>query len=127
MPAEPSLRKKLLPVRVTDEELAEIDARAKRLGWTRSRWVRETLLSETMPVPEKDAEQRELLDQLMRTRFQLKQVGNNLNQLVRLIHTRQVHSTGGSEETLEELVESVRAVTDSLDSLRRWLHERGRP
>ncbi len=124
MSADPSLRNKLLPVRLTERELVDIDARARKLGWTRSRWVRTTLLSGSPPVPETDAELRGLIAELLRLRFQLKQVGNNLNQLVRLIHSRQVHTTQGSEQMLERLTESVRAVTEQLDDLRRLLHRR---
>ena len=109
----------MLRVRVTADELAAYDRAAEACGLKRSEWVRRTLHPE-QPTPRAGTlkQIRAAVAEVSELRFQLKQAGSNLNQLVRLIHERKIHTTQGSEHSIDELVDVHRRTADRLESLR---------
>ncbi len=122
----------VLRVRVTADELSAYDQAAEACGLKRSEWVRRTLHPER-PTPRAGSlkQLRATVAEVSQLKFQLKQAGSNLNQLVRLVHERKIHTTQGSERAIDELVDLHHRAVDQLESLRfeldRHLTERASP
>ena len=119
-PSKPPKKKpEMLRVRVTREELDAYDAAATACEMDRSKWVRQVLHPErSKPRAGALRDTRESIAALVKLRFQVKQAGGNLNQLVRLVHEKKLHTTQGSEELLRELLGLYEEAIERLDELR---------
>ena len=73
-------RNKSIPIRVTEKELEEIDARASKAKKNRTEYLISAALGKEITVIE---DLREMI-------VQLKKIGNNLNQLTRKANAREV-------------------------------------
>lgn len=111
-------KKRALFIRISPEDLEKIDRWVAEDGFTtRSAWIRHRLLNggeESIPALPTN---REWLVESSKLRFELAQVGNNLNQLVRLAHSRRLHTTRDFEAILPRL---TRTVQDAKDRLEDW-------
>lgn len=118
-PKESNPRTQRFAVRLTEEEAATLQRRAKRAGVSVSRYGRVTLLGNDRPAPngtnpppagipdEMDDARRYLAEQVRR-------VGVNLNQVA-----RQLNSGGDlrSEQALLDLIAEIRAYMDEARGL----------
>lgn len=103
--------RKVRTYRSTDAEEKRIAACAKGAGLPRCTWVREAA---KRSLPRFGKDDRKLLRAL---RDQLRAIGNNLNQLVHLAHSRKIHSSRSFREVLRDLTAKVDEQRDTLDRL----------
>ncbi|MDA8020946.1 MAG: MobC family plasmid mobilization relaxosome protein [Thermoanaerobaculia bacterium] len=103
--------RKVRTYRSTDAEERRIAACAEVAGLPRCTWVREAA-KRALPRFAKD--DRMLLRAL---RDQLRAIGNNLNQLVHLAHSRKIHSSRSFRDVLRDLTAKVDEQRDTLDRL----------
>lgn len=116
---------KALFIRVTPEQLKEWDRQVEKSAFsTRSAWIRHRVSTGSERPPDGGGGPGEWLRESAKLRFELAQLGNNLNQLVRRVHARQVHSTREAESLLLRLATAVREVKDRLDLWCRVLEDR---
>ena len=108
---EPVARDVIQKVKLTDEERAELRARASELGMSVPRLMVESALSGV----ETPTERRRMVAELFEARRLLATVANNVNQLAHSANiSGQVHEGRRLEQTLaevDELVAQLRALT----------------
>jgi uncharacterized protein (DUF1778 family) len=99
-------------VRCTEEEFALITEAARRAGLTPTGYTAEAALAAARDaIPPQPEPWREVLAELLASRSQVRRLGANVNQAVRVLH-----STG---EPPEALARAVRAATDAVAHLDR--------
>lgn len=103
--------RKVRTYRSTDAEEKRIAACARDAGLPRCTWVREAA---KRALPRFGKDDRKLLRAL---RDQLRAIGNNLNQLVHLAHSRKIHSSRSFREVLRDLTGKVAEQRDTLDRM----------
>ena len=109
-------KRKVLTYRATDAEERQIAACAERAGMPRSTWIREAA---TRPLPHLKKDDRRRLEKLG---DDLRAIGIDLNQLVRLAHRREIQSSRNFEEVLGRLAAKLGEHRDTLGSVR-WRTE----
>ena len=65
---------------------------------------------------------QEMQAELQMLRFQVARAGKNLNQLTRLVHSRQVHTLTGQDALLEAVGRSCASTLEALDRVDDSLH-----
>ena len=106
-------RAKVLQVRLTPEERAQVAAAASASGLSLSGYARETLLGEPTPRTQRAAPTPEA-EALARLLGQLGKVGANLNQLAKL-------GNQGQPAPLAEVMETLAAVHAAAEKVRQAL------
>lgn len=99
-------------VKLSDEEHADLTARAAAADMT----VPRLLVESTLDAPSAEAGRAQAVMALLELDDQIRRIGNNLNQLVRHAHQQQ--------EIPERLEDALRAVTRaclSVDATARWV------
>ena len=98
-------RTEVIKIRVTKEEKETMSEKAKSDGIPLSMLLRKSVLSETI---------RSNTD--IQTVFQLKKIGNNLNQLVHYINMIPTEENIiSSLESIENLLHQIKIITDKLE------------
>ena len=110
--SEKRVRKRILPIRLSDEEHAVIDEAAERAGLVVSSYARQALLGAPPPrqVRRPAVERRELA----RLLGELGKIGGNLNQLAKAANTGVVVFEGEIASALTGLREMRDAVLKAL-------------
>lgn len=109
-------KRKVLTYRATDAEERQIAACAERAGMPRSTWIREAA---TRPLPHLAKGDRRRLEKLG---DDLRDIGIDLNVLVRLAHRGEIQSSRNFKEVLDRLAAKLDENRDALDSVR-WSTE----
>lgn len=100
----PSQRTSIVSFRLTPEEVHDIDRQVSDFGFkTRSQWIRHQTQGEKTPAPVQLKPQRDAVVALYQLRYEIHQIGKNLNQLVALAHSRKIHSSHEFETVLDRL------------------------
>ena len=94
-------RTAVIPVRLTPDERDQLREKAREHKISLSDYIRRTVLSKKLPAKAAPEVNRQTYQELAR-------VGNNLNQLVRAVHSGKLYS--GGLEIFEALRESVKAI-----------------
>ena len=109
-------KRTVLTYRATDAEERQIAACAERAGMPRSTWIREAA---TRPLPHLAKDDRQRLESLC---DDLRDIGIDLNVLVRLAHRGEIQSSRNFKEVLGRLKAKLDEHRDTLDSVR-WSTE----
>ena len=112
-----SVRDENITIRVPSEDKARYKAAAEERGLTLSRWVRGLMEGKRAPAPGELEHIGNLLGEVQALRFQIAQVGKNLNQLNRLVHSKQVHSIEGQDDLLDRV---RRSCDDARGAVEAW-------
>ncbi len=109
---EKRVRDYILPVRLSQDERAAIDAAAERAGLTVGSYARQVLLGAPAPrqVRRPPVERRELV----RLLGELGKIGGNLNQLAKSVHSGIVVYTGEIDTVIASLLEVRNAILAAL-------------
>ena len=118
-------RNELIPVRVTSDELAAINARADRAGLSRGAFLRAAALDTPGPraqrrPPADHVALRQVLGQLGRT-------GNNLNQIARALNAGEAYAPAELHEALQACLEARDAILSALNMHPSHDHQRQEP
>lgn len=84
MPGENRKRKRMVPIRLSDEEFERVEHKACALGMTVPAFLRELAQKQRVHSPVIDREGAAALSR------QIRAIGNNINQLTKLAHTEKV-------------------------------------
>ncbi len=103
-----AMRNKIVNAKVTEEEREIIRAKAHAVGETLSNYLRRLALGHNLRPPRSSVD-RDLVLQLVR-------LGNNLNQLTRLAHLRELPDSEALERRLQELRRLLVKTSDLLAS-----------
>jgi hypothetical protein len=106
-------RKRMLGVRVTDAEMAEIEAQATRAGLTPSSYARSVLLSAPAPrARRRPSIEAEAMGRLL---GELGKVGSNLNQIAHHMNAgRNEVSPAAMEAALSEVADIRAAILEAM-------------
>jgi Bacterial mobilisation protein (MobC) len=109
---EKRVRKRILPIRLSDEEHAVIDKAAERAGLVVSSYARQALLGAPVPrqVRRPAVERRELV----RLLGELGHIGGNLNQLAKAANSGTIVYGGEIDAALRGLAEARDAILKAL-------------
>ena len=88
-----------IPIRVTEKELKEIDAKALKAKKNRTEYLISSALGKEITI----------IDDLKEVTVQLRRIGNNLNQLTKKANSHEI-KVGDLEETNESLGEIYQAI-----------------
>ena len=94
-------RERIVPVRFTDSEYVQIREESGLFHLSLSELIRRHTLRRKMPTPAVSGLQKE-------TYIELSRIGNNLNQVVKLIHERRLYQV--PIDLLNELVSTVKRI-----------------
>jgi len=114
---EKRVRDRVLPIRLSEDERATVDAAADRAGLTASSYARQTLLGAPAPrqVRRPPVERRELarlLGELGKIAGELGKIGSNLNQIARAVNTGVVPDNSVLPEALRDFQKPLAGLHD---------------
>lgn len=106
-------RGEVIPVRVTPDEKARIDAIADRAGYTRAAFMRAAALGDAGPR----AQRRPPADHVILRQIlgQLGSLGNNLNQIARALNSGDSHDPAALKEAQKACLDSRDAILAALN------------
>ena len=105
-------------IRVFCEDKVRYREAARERGLTLSRWIRSPMDGKRMPARGELKAIRQLIGEVQGLRFQIAQIGKNLNQLLKLLHSRRVQSTQGQAGLLDgarQSCDAARAAVEAWD------------
>lgn len=112
---EPEKRTRLLSVRLTVSEYADLDARAQLVSLEISAYVRKTILN--APAPQRARRQSHDVAALGRVLVALNRIGSNINQIAREAHRNgNVEIYRDAEADREIIAAAARAVMEAMNA-----------
>ena len=112
-PAKP----RLVVLETVPGELKKWHAKAHENGMTLSAFVRSLLSDSRATVAPPSRQIGSAVAALREGSRELAQVGNNLNQLNRLLHSKQIHTTAGQDEIFASLQSKVENLKNDFNVL----------
>jgi hypothetical protein len=104
------MAKRPTSIRLTENEIRDLDQRAARANLTRGRYIRLALLGEDAEKPHAREALHRLSHDQAETIRQLSRIGNNINQLARATNAGTIIHKEALEEALSELIAAVRRI-----------------
>ena len=110
--------------RVPPEDKDRYHAMAEERGLPLSKWVRGLMDGKRSPAPGELQRLEEILAELQEVRFQVAQVGKNLNQLTKGVHSKRIHTLEGQDDLLRQVSRSFDQTRAAVDRCEQELHRR---
>ena len=114
------IRKRYFKVHLTDEELKILNDKSEYCGLNKSEYVRKILMDDNvkkLPVDEIKEASKAINDY----KLEMNRIGNNINQLVKIIHE---NNDLYFEEQIREAVNLIETVGATFDELTKVMYER---
>lgn len=128
MEQENTIRNRWLHIRLTEEELQQIDKIFKASAYRkRSDFLRRNLLRKPIVMKYRNESLDELIQQLIQLRTQLNFIGNNFNQAVKKLHTLSeisdfrtwIHSFESDKKKYFSIVDEIKKNIENIS--KKWL------